>query len=377
MWLRHNYNLRRNIITRKLENDGQVLDEINLNTMFLDAKVLFDALTFDLFCKILFSANTPQYNPFLEWFAARKEITPVGVIDEFFSCFNTNGDDIEYFGKKWLISIISSIHGIHSPLMLIFAGETQGTGKTEAFRRLLPKELQTYYAEISPGMKDTDFNIMLTQKIIVMDDECGGKSKKDAIHIKSMLSKQIFTVREPYGKMNVDLSRLAVMCGTTNDLAILNDLINRRLVPIEIISIDFDRYNAIDKELLFMEAYHLYKSGFDWQIAGNDIARLSGHTEKFEEYSMEYELIQKFFMKPKGALTGELTATEIKMILENKSGIKTVSLVKLGMELKRMGYIKKSMKFGGKTKRLYPIVERVTGTQDEPDGTEAPEDFPF
>lgn len=375
MWLRHNFQLKRNVVTRKLENSGKILDEIDLNTMFLDCKILFDQVTFDLFCKVLFSANTPQYNPLTDWFEERKEQQPVGYITAIFDSFSTNGDYLHYFGTKWLVSIIASVYGEHSPLMLIFAGERQGSGKTEAFRRLLPIELKSYYAEISPGMKDTDFNIMLTQNLIVMDDECGGKSKNDAKHLKSILSKQVFTLREPYGKMNVDLRRLAVLCGTTNDLAILNDPTgNRRLLPMEILSIDFAKYNSVDKEQLFIEAYQLFKSGFDWTLAGDDMVKLSSTAGRFEDYSMEYELIQKYFMYPKGALTSDLSSSEIKIILENKSLQRSLSLKRIGMELKRLGYVSKISKVAGKVKRTYAIVE-YTRADDDVDIPEP--DLPF
>jgi predicted P-loop ATPase len=259
--------------------------------------------------------------------------------------------------------------------MLILAGERQGTGKTEAFRRLLPKELKPYYAEISAGMKETDFNIMLAQKLIVMDDECGGKSKKDAIHIKSMLSKNTFTLREPYGKMNIDLKRLAVLCGTTNDLAILNDPTgNRRLLPMEIISIDFSHYNSINKEHLFLEAYHLFKNGFEWQLSYSDCEKLYNKTSKFEDYSMEYELIQKYLQFPETSYySQEMSATEIKILLENKSGQKTTSLKRIGMELKRLGYHSKMVRINGKVMQVYSVIEKpnnvfpvIPGSDEKP-----------
>jgi len=106
MWLRHNYELRRNLITLKVENRGIVLDDIDLNTMFLDCKVSFDEANFDLFCKVLFSANTPSYNPFLDFFEENKEITGAGAIDAFFGCFETK-DDIKYFGKKWCLFLLA------------------------------------------------------------------------------------------------------------------------------------------------------------------------------------------------------------------------------------------------------------------------------
>ena len=357
--LRHTYSLKRNIITRKIENNGKILDESDLNTMFLDAKVLHNELTSELFLKIIFSNNTENYNPLLEWFENNTG-EPNGVIDAFFGSFNTN-DDILYLGKKWLVSIISAIHGVHSPLMLILAGEKQGTGKTEAFRRMLPTELRQYYAEskLDAGKDD---EILMTQKLIIMDDEMGGKSKKESKRLKELTSKQTFTLREPYGKMNVDLNRLAVLCGTTNDMQILNDPTgNRRLIPIQIYSIDFKKYNEVDKRLLFIEAYNLWKSGFEWQLTSEDVESMQSNNNKFEEFSLEYELINKYFRIPYGSWEIEMSATEIKIKLETSSNQK-ISLKRIGMELKRMGFSSAIKKINGKTIQVYSVMETTHNT---------------
>lgn len=353
-YLRSTYNLRRNVITRKIEIDGKPLEDIEFNTMFLDAKVLFDDLSFDLFMKVVFSSNTQNYNPLLEWFN-NNQAQPSGIIDDFFSCFETK-DDIKYFGKKWLVSIISAIHGVHSPLMLILAGEKQGTGKTEAFRRLLPKELQHYYAEskLDAGKDD---EILMTQKLIIMDDEMGGKSKKESKRLKELTSKQTFTLREPYGKMNVDLNRLAVLCGTTNDLEILNDPTgNRRLLPIQIDSIDFDRYNKIDKRLLLIEAFNLYHSGFEWQLTRDDIDMMKGGHAKFTEYSKEYELIAKYFIVPRGSFAHEMTSSEVQVYLQDKTR-QDLTTKRIGMEMKKMGFNQIIKKVNGQTVRLWEVAE--------------------
>lgn len=357
--LRHTYSLKRNIITRKIENNGKILDESDLNTMFLDAKVLHNELTSELFLKIIFSNNTENYNPLLEWFENNTG-EPNGVIDAFFGSFNTN-DDILYLGKKWLVSVISAIHGVHSPLMLILAGEKQGTGKTEAFRRMLPTELRQYYAEskLDAGKDD---EILMTQKLIIMDDEMGGKSKKESKRLKELTSKQTFTLREPYGKMNVDLNRLAVLCGTTNDMQILNDPTgNRRLIPIQIHSIDFKKYNEVDKRLLLIEAYNLWKSGFEWQLTSEDVEAMQSNNNKFEEFSLEYELINKYFRIPYGSWEVEMSATEIKIKLEASSNQK-ISLKRIGMELKRMGFNSTIKKINGKTIQVYSVMETTQNT---------------
>ncbi len=363
-YLRHTYNLKRNLITRKIENNGKIMDEIELNTMFLDCKNIFSQLTSEIFMKIVFSNNTPSYNPLLDWFEDNTG-NPEGVIDEFFSCFDTE-DDIKYYGKKWLVGVISAIHGIHSPLMLILAGEVQGTGKTEAFRRMLPKELLPYYAEskLDAGKDD---EILMCQKLIIMDDEMGGKSKKEKTRLKELTSKQTFTLREPYGRMNVDLDRLAVLCGTTNDLKILNDPTgNRRLIPIQINSIDHKRYNAVDKKLLFIEAYNLWQSGFEWQLTSEDVKRMDVQNEKFEDHPLEYELIIKYFELPNQYNYIELTATEIKIHIENQSNQKIQSVNMLGRQLKKIGFECTIKKINNSVHQVYKVAEKSKTSYSEP-----------
>ena len=88
--------------------------------------------------------------------------------------------------------------------------------------RLLPAELKSLYAEskLDAGKDD---EILMTQKILIVDDEFGGKSKQEEKRFKEITSKQIFNLREPYGRVNVDLNRLATLGGSTNDTGILND----------------------------------------------------------------------------------------------------------------------------------------------------------
>lgn len=363
-YLRHTYNLRFNTISRRIELNGVDLDDKLINTLFLDAKVIFEDLTFDMFYRVLTSNNTENYNPIHDWFKQNKDLPSGGTIDAFFQCFQTD-DDLPYFGKKWLVSVISSAYGVHSPLVLIYVSEKQGTGKTEAFRRMMPKGLKKYYGEskLDAGKDD---EILMTQKLIILDDEMAGKNKREADHIKHLTSKQTFSLREPYGRVNVDLNRLAVLCGTTNSKAILNDPTgNRRFIPIEIKGIDFAAYNAIDKDKLFIDAYNLYLSGFDWQLSAEDVERLNSRTDKFQDYSMEYELITKYFMQPSLGSGMDMTATEIKIWLENKSTQKSLSLRKIGMELKRLGYKCTAKKVNGKTQQVYE-VEKIDDNPFKP-----------
>lgn len=398
MWMRQNYNLERNEITRYIENDGAIVMQKDLNSIYIRAKKIFERLPYELMDRLINSDFVPTYNPFKRFFTeyelkakeqgipdpiAGVSVTTVPGFDakntapplvkQLFSCINTiDPDYLQYFGTKWLVGFIAAIHGEHSPLMFVLSGERQNTGKTEFFRRLLPKEWLPYYAEskLDAGKDD---EILMTQKLLIMDDEMGGKSKKEVKRLKELTSKQTFSLREPYGRNNVDLNRLAVLAGTTNDNEILSDPTgNRRIIPIQVDSINHDIYNAVDKNKLWLEVYELWKAGYRWKLNRADIEYLSKHSDQFELSISETELLVKYF-EP-----GEqewLTATEIKVIIESKTN-QRLNLTRIGQDLKRLGFEQKHLKTGNGTKRVYGVSQSaVNGLQHLPKRED--DDLPF
>ena len=194
----------------------------------------------------------------------------------------------------------------------------------------------------------------MTQMLLIIDDECGGKSKKDEQHQKSTSSKQFFNIRKPYGRGNVTLQRLAMLCGTTNLEEILNDITgNRRNIVIDFQGYDFEAYNKVNKTLLFMEAYHLYKSGYNYELSKEDILYLNKHDYKYTTPSTAKELIQKYF-KPTTIEKGTpLTTTDILVYIEAESRQKLSPII-VGRELKALGFIQN--RIGHEAKRVYYCV---------------------
>lgn len=351
MWLKQNYELRRNVITRYIENHGKQLQVVQFNSIYLSGARVFDKkLSFELIDRIINSDFTPEFNPIHEFFERNIARRPKGIIRTLWETIESDtgmaGTEFfpEYklhFGTKWLVGIISAAHGKHSPLMLVLSGNKQNTGKTEFWRRFLPADLRPYYAEskLDAGKDD---EILMTQKLIIMDDEMGGKNKNETKRLKELTSKQTFSLREPYGKNNVDLERLAVLCGTTNDNEILNDPTgNRRIIPINVLSINHAALNQIDRVDLFMEAFWLYKEGFAWELTSSDVAILNENTGYFEQTSPEYDLLTRHFEIPSNPddKTPFFTATEIKSVLE-KSSMQKLNPTRLGMELKKAGFMR-------------------------------------
>jgi predicted P-loop ATPase len=259
------------------------------------------------------------------------------------------------------VSVVASAYGHHSPLVLIFSGEKQGTGKTHWFRYLLPKELRYLFAE-SKMDAGKDDEILMTLKLIIMDDEYGGKSKKEEKRLKELTSKEFINVREPYGRVTVDLRRLAVFCGTSNETQILNDPTgNRRLLPIHILDIRQDFYNLCNKVDLWRELYAMYMSGFDYTIKGDDIVELNDSTDDFKLSTPEADLIHKKLSTGSSANYGEwMSLTDIQQYLMIETKFTHLNTQRIGSILTSLGFEKQRKVRGDSKVMMYYVGKNLT-----------------
>lgn len=354
-----NYNLSYNVINRNVELEGKPVDDLDLNSIFIACKTICSSASKDLVCSIIYSEWINRINPLIEFVTSYENtVIKQHCIDDLIKSIVTDTPNHDLFIKKWLVSIMASIHRQHSPLMLVLCGG-QNTGKTEWFRRLLPEQLEQYYAESKlDGGKDDE--ILMTKKLIIVDDEMGGKSKQESKKLKEMTSKQTFSIREPFGRVSVDLQRLACLAGTTNDTQILNDLTgNRRLLPVNVISINHELYNGIDKVDLFIEIYRLYKSGYSHNLSYADIQLLNDSTSEFEVSSMEEELVSRYYKIPIENETGMkfVTNSDIISHIKTWSGM-FMSSTKLGTVLKKLGYRQETKRvYGNSPQRVYGVIQ--------------------
>lgn len=366
------FEIKFNEITRNYEIDGKPMIDRDFNSIYINAKKAVDnKVTKDLVFSLIDSDHTKSYHPFFEFFEKYNNLKPQGNFKKLCECIKYSqfafyegekrpiNDYLEIFLKKWLLSIIASMHGTYSILILVMTGG-QSVGKTKFFRNLLPDELMDYYAE-SKLDDGKDSEILMTKKIIILDDEFGGKSKQDAKRLKELSSKQWFNLRRPFGRTSEDLRRLAVLCGTSNDQEVINDPTgNRRIIPLNVIHIDHEKMSEINKVDLFMELYNEWKEmGDDWMLDSEDIRLLNLSSQFNEQPSIEEELILKYFRPSKieGGNTLVFSNTEIKNYLEEKHPTIRVNPYKLGLTLGKLNFEKQVVKKNGATKRAYFLDE--------------------
>ena len=377
-WMNQNHPIRKNAINKMIEENGTEVTREKMNTIYLRARMFFNTkdVSKDLIESIIFSENTPEFNPITEYIERNINRKSSGNIDALCKSIRSNTEMKNIFVRKWLLSIIAAYNGhpIRSVLALVGG---QNSGKTEWFRRLLPNDLKKYYAE-SKLDNGKDDDILMCQKLIVMDDEMGGKSKQDEKRFKELTSKSVFSLRAPYARYNEDFKRLALLCGTSNDPQLINDPTgNTRILPIEVLSIDHELYNSIDKNELFMEIYRAFESGEEWKLNKEELNQLNNVGKDFEQTPYERELILKFFKKPEGGdgYPEYLTATEIKDVIELNTRQKIMSMKKFGSELRNVFGNPKNKSVKGVVLSRYEVIRTYNVKNNQ--STENEEDVPF
>jgi predicted P-loop ATPase len=371
------YGLKRNEVTGIVEYQDRPLTDWDVNTIWGEiADNLGSRCAKSTVEDIINSDATPSYNPFTEFFAKHQDKTPQNCIDKLAECITPyfDGETEEnaraiatIFIRKWIVSIVASMHGTYSLLILVLVGG-QGIGKTNFFRWLLPEELRDYYGEskLDSGKDDA---MLMTSKLILCDDEFSGKSKSEYKHLKDISSKQWFNMRLPYGRRTQDFRRYAVLCGTSNDSEIINDPTgNRRIVPINVKSIDFQAFKAIDKVDLLLEAYHIYKTEGDasWQLEKQDIQLLNDSAKSNEQVDTVEEAILMYFEKTEVDIDANWwTTTEIVSHMMQYTKLH-FNMTRIGIAMKNLGFPKASRRKNGKVMRCYWVRERV---QHKPDNS--------
>ena len=226
---------------------------------------------------------------------------------------------------------------------------------------MLPKRLKEYFAT-SQHDREKDDDLLMTQKLLILDDEFSGKSKQDAKKMKRLLSSSYFDLRPPYGSENIQLKRIAVLAGTCNELEVLNDPTgNRRFIVFEVQEkMNWSLFNSIDKDQLFAQLKELWDRSMTGDLTSQEIEEMElTTTSKHSEVSIEEELILKYYHLPSiGGGLESYTNTEIKVYLE-KSTNQKISSRKLGLELKKLGYEQKSVRNQDTILKKYLIAKNL------------------
>lgn len=175
--------------------------------------------------------------------------------------FQAEGPD-EYLAqvfRKWLVASVTRTFepGAKFDWMPIFEG-AQGTGKS-SFGAILFG--QKYFGDWLPNLADKDAALGLLGKRCIEFAELDRMRRSEIDTVKAFVTRQVDTVRPPYGRKSVEYFRGSVFFGTTNRKEYLqDDTGNRRFNPVQVGWLDFKALER-DRDQLWAEAYAIYQFG--------------------------------------------------------------------------------------------------------------------
>lgn len=283
-FIHENYSPYRDSITNEIFINNKILDDVKLNSIYFSAKNCLDFNVNKSDVRDMINSEATQtVNPLNEFFSVKEFKT--GNIEKYADCIQPQSDYNRWAFKKWLVGSVHNWISPHhetkvSPLTLVLCGQKQGTGKTSFFRNLLPDELKKYLIEHRIDAKDKDSIYNLVKGLVVLDDEFGGLATKDVKDFKKIADANQIDIRLPYSAFYSKMKRKASLCGTSNESDILKDVTgNRRILPINVESINYNEMIKINTDDLWREVFHLWRTDFDWKIySAEDTEYLSKNT---------------------------------------------------------------------------------------------------
>lgn len=296
-------------------NENEQLDDDVFSDIFITCKKHLDLkkdLTERNVEHILKSKAIPTVDIVKEFFNNHyTETHEKGFIKQYAECIRPYNPYNEWALTHWLVGTIfnwtrSENERKASPLTLVLTGGEQGIGKSTFIKGILPDELYTYSIEGKIDLNNKDSLYRMATSLIMVDEEFGGKSVKDDQEFKAVAEIDRITLRRAYGRRDVNVLRICGLAGSSNIIDVLKDVTgNRRILPINTESFDFEAMKRVDKVKMLCEAYGLLLSGFDWQIYGEKKEYLNKQTQSniavipFEEVFLnDFKLSEEGYRKP-------------------------------------------------------------------------------
>ena len=188
--------------------------------------------------------------------------------------------------RRWLIGAVAKAMdgGRTQNAMLVLDGP-QGIGKSY-LARWLCSPMAGYFLDDAINPSDKDSIIRLAMYWIWEVGELGSTIRKaDVEALKAFITRQVVTVRKPYGRIDMVKPALASLIGTVNNSAgILVDTTgNRRFLVATVKSIDWAYTRNLDPNQIWAEAFNAWVGGESWYLT-------KAEAEQSEENNQGYRL---------------------------------------------------------------------------------------
>lgn len=348
LYIDNNYDIRLNIVANKYEfrrkNSNDKFIELNENTIYRDLQKNNIAFSSSNLNSLLGSDFVTRFNPFEGYFNELLKMKDDGQdhIKLLASHLKTD-DDVWFYTqlkKMFVRSVACALEDKKfNKQVFILVHSQQNSGKSTFCRFLCPEELEEYFHENVTIEKDG--LIALSSNFIINMDELATFNKQEINSLKSFISKESVIARLPYGKRQIRMPRRANFVGSTNKDEFLTDETGSvRWLCIELVDkIDFSYKEKVNINLVWRQAYLLYRSGFKYELTQEEVEHNELRNKIYQVISIEQELIQKLFSpSDKDSHSEFLSTSDILIELKKEYTAINFNSQILGKALRQLGF---------------------------------------
>ena len=323
-FIKEHFEIRRNMVSQEYECraiDQEEFETMNEFNVFVKMQTSGLNISLNNLVALLKSDIIPAYNPFTLYFDNLpkwdQQTDHIKHLASFIKVKDRERFDRHF--KKWLVRAVKCalVDSYFNKQAFILVHDKQNSGKSTFCRFLCPPALSDYIAENLSIDKDS--RILLTRNLLINLDELSTLSKVEINSLKSMFSKDKINERLPYDRRNTITPRRCSFIGSTNQVEFLNDETGSvRWLCFVIDEIDWSYSEKVNIDLIYAQAYHLFKSGFDADLTPEEIRENEEFNKEFQVLTTERELINKFLLPgTKDHHDHFWTATDILLYLAN------------------------------------------------------------
>lgn len=349
------YDFRYNEISNTIEfraKGEKAYKEVNEHNIYRMLQHNSIPFSLDNLKSLLRSDFIPVFNPFDEYFnelPSWREGDP-----DYISLFANyiRAKDQErfnlHFRKMFVRSVACALDNEYfNKHVFILVHDKQNSGKTTLCRWICPPGLQNYYSEnIST---DKDSLISLAENLIINLDELSTLNKAEINALKSIISKQNVKIRRPYDSRPVLMPRRCNFIGSTNKDEFLTDETGSvRWLCFEIDGINWDYKQNIDINLVWAQAFALYKTGFKYDLTIEEIEKNEEVNKHFRIESDEMQFIMKHFEPSEKSVGNFYTTSSICDFLNTRYPYLKTNANRVGKAMKMIGFQRNGQEYIGK-----------------------------
>jgi len=270
--------VRYDLFRQDIIYNGEIITETRYNTLYLDlCQELGKDIPRSRFESVIKSLYIEQYHPIKAFIDKHSDRKPEGTFQKWLDCLELKNKEIDpeiiiHLLRKWFVGLVAQgLDGkFPNEFFLAILSQKQGIGKTTLLRKyLLPEELRDYQAEHALTFTD-DYKVLMGQVLLLIDDEMDGRSYEQSQSFKNILSTGINTTRRKYDRRISSIKRRASFAGSGNVLKVVKEKGERRIIPIEVVSINWSKLNQLDLIDMFMEAYNLFNKKYEYSFKPED-----------------------------------------------------------------------------------------------------------